>query len=151
MDGDADRLGVVDNLGKIIYPDQYMSLLAEHVLKGNPGRKVIYDVKCSSKLKESIIQSKGIPVMTRTGHSFIKDEIFNHSAILGGEMSGHIFFNDDWYGFDDGIYSALRLIEIISESKNSSSEFLIKSLNCSTLLKLISAQQMIRNLKSLKD
>ena len=92
LDGDADRLGVVDNLGKIIYPDQYMSLLAEHVLKGNPGRKVIYDVKCSSKLKESIIQSKGIPVMTRTGHSFIKDEIFNQSAILGGEMSGHIFF-----------------------------------------------------------
>ena len=126
LDGDADRLGVVDNLGKIIYPDQYMSLLAEHVLKGNPGRKVIYDVKCSSKLKESIIQSKGIPVMTRTGHSFIKDEIFNHSAILGGEMSGHIFFNDDWYGFDDGIYSALRLIEIISESKNSSSEFFNK-------------------------
>ena len=126
LDGDADRLGVVDNLGKIIYPDQYMSLLAEHVLKGNPGRKVIYDVKCSSKLKESIIQSKGIPVMTRTGHSFIKDEIFNQSAILGGEMSGHIFFNDDWYGFDDGIYSALRLIEIISESKNSSSEFFNK-------------------------
>ena len=126
LDGDADRLGVVDNLGKIIYPDQYMSLLAEHVLKGNPGRKVIYDVKCSSKLKESIIESKGIPVMARTGHSFIKDEIFNQSAILGGEMSGHIFFNDDWYGFDDGIYSALRLIEIISESKNSSSEFFNK-------------------------
>ena len=126
LDGDADRLGVVDNQGRIIYPDQYMSILADHVLKGNPGRKVIYDVKCSSKLKESIIESKGIPVMTRTGHSFIKDEIFNHSAILGGEMSGHIFFNDDWYGFDDGIYSALRLIEIISESKNSSSEFFNK-------------------------
>ena len=126
LDGDADRLGVVDNLGKIIYPDQYMSFLADHVLKGNPGRKVIYDVKCSSKLKESIIESKGIPVMARTGHSFIKDEIFNQSAILGGEMSGHIFFNDDWYGFDDGIYSALRLIEIISESKNSSSEFFNK-------------------------
>ena len=126
LDGDADRLGVVDNLGRIIYPDQYMSILADHVLKGNPGRKVIYDVKCSSKLKESIIESKGIPVMARTGHSFIKDEIFNQSAILGGEMSGHIFFNDDWYGFDDGIYSALRLIEIISESKNSSSEFFNK-------------------------
>ena len=126
LDGDADRLGVVDNLGKIIYPDQYMSLLADHVLKENPGRKVVFDVKCSSKLKESIIESKGIPVMTRTGHSFIKNEILNQNAILGGEMSGHIFFNDDWYGFDDGIYSSLRLIEIIAESKNSSSEIFNK-------------------------
>ena len=126
LDGDADRLGVVDNLGKIIYPDQYMSLLADQVLKKNPGRKVIFDVKCSSKLKESIIKSKGIPVMTRTGHSFIKKEILNQNAILGGEMSGHIFYNDDWYGFDDGIYSALRLIEIISESKSSSSEIFNK-------------------------
>ena len=126
LDGDADRLGVVDNLGKIIYPDQYMSLLADQVLKKNPGRKVVFDVKCSSKLKESIIKSKGIPVMTRTGHSFIKKEILNQNAILGGEMSGHIFYNDDWYGFDDGIYSALRLIEIISESKSSSSEIFNK-------------------------
>ena len=126
LDGDADRLGVVDNLGKIIFPDQYMSLLADHVLKENPGRKVVFDVKCSSKLKESIIESKGIPVMTRTGHSFIKNEILNQNAILGGEMSGHVFFNDDWYGFDDGIYSSLRLIEIIAESKNSSSEIFNK-------------------------
>ena len=126
LDGDADRLGVVDNSGKIIYPDQYMSLFADHVLKRNPGRKIVFDVKCSSKLKESIIKSKGIPVMTRTGHSFIKEEIINQSAILGGEMSGHIFFNDDWYGFDDGIYSALRLIEIIAKSKNSSSEIFNK-------------------------
>ncbi len=126
LDGDADRLGVVDNLGKIIYPDQYMSLFADHVLKRNPGRKIVFDVKCSSKLKESIIKSKGIPVMARTGHSFIREEIINQSAILGGEMSGHIFFNDDWYGFDDGIYSALRLIEIIAESKNSSSEIFNK-------------------------
>ena len=126
LDGDADRLGVVDDQGNIIFPDQYMSLIANHILKNNLGRKIVFDVKCSSKLKESISKSKGIPIMTRTGHSFIKKEILKQSAILGGEMSGHIFFNDDWYGFDDGIYSALRLIEIIAESEDSSSKMFNK-------------------------
>ena len=126
LDGDADRLGVVDSQGNIIFPDQYMSLIADHILKNNSGRKIVFDVKCSSKLKESISKSKGIPIMTRTGHSFIKKEILKQNAILGGEMSGHIFFNDDWYGFDDGIYSALRLIEIITKSEDSSSEMFNK-------------------------
>ena len=126
LDGDADRLGVVDDQGNIIFPDQYMSLIANHILKNNLGRKIVFDVKCSSKLKESISKSKGIPIMTRTGHSFIKKEILKQSAILGGEMSGHIFFNDDWYGFDDGIYSALRLIEIIAKSEDSSAKMFNK-------------------------
>ena len=126
LDGDADRLGVVDNQGNIIFPDQYMSLIANHILKNNSGQKIVFDVKCSSKLKESISKSKGMPIMARTGHSFIKKEILKHSAILGGEMSGHIFFNDDWYGFDDGIYSALRLIEIIAKSEDSSAKMFNK-------------------------
>ena len=126
LDGDGDRLGVVDNLGNIIFPDQYMALIAEEILKENFGRKIIFDVKCSSKLKESIENSGGTPIMARTGHSFIKKEIIKHDAVLGGEMSGHIFFNDDWYGFDDGIYSALRLIEIIADFEESSSDIFNK-------------------------
>ena len=119
-------VAVVDNKGNIIFPDQYMSLIADQILKNNSGRKIVFDVKCSSKLKESISKSKGVPIMTRTGHSFIKEEILKQNAILGGEMSGHIFFNDDWYGFDDGIYSALRLIEIIAQSEDSSAEMFNK-------------------------
>ena len=126
LDGDGDRLGVVDNLGNIIFPDQYMALIADEILKENFGRKIVFDVKCSTKLKESIETSGGIPIMARTGHSFIKKEIIKHDAVLGGEMSGHIFFNDDWYGFDDGIYSALRLIEIIADFEESSSDMFNK-------------------------
>ena len=121
LDGDGDRLGVVDNLGKIIYPDQYLSLISENILKKNKKRKIVFDVKCSTQLKKAIEKNGGIPVMSRTGHSYIKAEILNSNAILGGEMSGHIFFNDNWFGFDDGIFSALRLIEILAKEKNSSS------------------------------
>ena len=122
LDGDGDRLGVVDNLGNIIYPDQYLSLISEAILKENHKRKIVFDVKCSTQLKKAIEKNGGIPVMSRTGHSYIKSEILNSNAILGGEMSGHIFFNDNWFGFDDGIFSALRLIEILTKEKNSSSD-----------------------------
>ncbi len=122
LDGDGDRLGVVDNLGKIIYPDQYMSLVSEDILKKNINSKIVFDVKCSNQLAKTIKKSGGIPIMSKTGHSYIKSEILNSNAILGGEMSGHIFFNDNWYGFDDGIFSALRLLEIISKLDTTSSE-----------------------------
>ena len=126
FDGDGDRLGVVTTKGKIIYPDQLMMIFAEDILEKNKKGTIIFDVKCSDHLPKIIEANHGSPIMSPTGHFHIKKKIKEHNALLGGEMSGHIFFNDDWYGFDDGIYSALRLIEIISESKNSSSEFFNK-------------------------
>ena len=122
LDGDGDRVGLVDNKGKIVFPDLYMILLAEDVLKKNPKGNIVYDVKCSTILEKKIRDFNGTPVLSRTGHSYIKSKIIETNALLGGEMSGHIFFNDDWYGFDDAIYSALRLIEILSKKKLTSSE-----------------------------
>ena len=122
LDGDGDRVGLVDNKGKIVFPDLYMILLAEDVLKKNPEGNIVYDVKCSTILEKKIRDFNGTPVLSRTGHSYIKSKIIETNALLGGEMSGHIFFNDDWYGFDDAIYSALRLIEILSKKKLTSSE-----------------------------
>ncbi len=122
LDGDGDRVGIVDDSGKIIFPDRYMMLVAEFLLKNNPKEKIIYDVKCTSNLKKLILEKDGIPIMTRTGHSYIKSKILETNALFGGEMSGHIFFNDNWYGFDDALFSSLRIIEIISEQKKSSSE-----------------------------
>ena len=119
LDGDGDRVGLVDNKGEVIFPDTYMMLLAEDVLEKHQSGSIVYDIKCSNNLKNVILNSNGNPVVSRTGHSYIKAKIIEENALLGGEMSGHIFFNDDWYGFDDGIYSALRLIEILSKRKSS--------------------------------
>ena len=119
LDGDGDRVGLVDNKGEVIFPDTYMMLLAEDVLEKHQSGSIVYDIKCSNNLKNVILNSNGNPVVSRTGHSYIKSKIIEENALLGGEMSGHIFFNDDWYGFDDGIYSALRLIEILSKRKSS--------------------------------
>ena len=119
FDGDADRLGVISSKGKIIYPDMQMILFAESILNSHPKSKIVFDVKCSKLLSESIENNSGIPIMCKTGHTFIKETLRNESALLGGEMSGHIFFNDRWPGFDDGIYAASRLLEIISEQENS--------------------------------
>ena len=119
LDGDGDRVGLVDNKGEVIFPDTYMMLLAEDVLEKHRSGSIVYDIKCSNNLKNVILNSNGTPVVSRTGHSYIKSKIIEENALLGGEMSGHIFFNDDWYGFDDGIYSALRLIEILSRRKSS--------------------------------
>ncbi len=114
FDGDGDRLGVVSSLGEIIYPDMQMIMFSEEVLKNMQGSKIVYDVKCSKLLPESITRNGGIPVISKTGHSFIKNKIREVSAALGGEMSGHIFFNDRWPGFDDAIYSGARMLEIVS-------------------------------------
>jgi phosphomannomutase/phosphoglucomutase len=117
FDGDADRLGVISPSGEMIFPDMQMILFSEHILKKNPNSKIVFDVKCSKLLEEAILKFKGIPVMSKTGHTFIKSMIRENGAILGGEMSGHIFFNDRWPGFDDGVYAGARMLEILSESE----------------------------------
>jgi len=122
LDGDGDRLGVVDNKGKIIWADRQMMLYAKQVLSIKPGSEVIYDVKCSRLLPAFIKKCGGRPVMWKTGHSFMKAKIKESVAILAGEMSGHIFFNDRWFGFDDALYSAARLLEILANDARSSSE-----------------------------
>ncbi len=115
FDGDGDRLGVISPSGQIIWPDRQMILFSWSVLKQIPGAQIIYDVKCSQLLAKSIVKAGGKPIMWKTGHSFIKKKMKECGAPLAGEMSGHIFFNDRWEGFDDGIYAAARLCEILSK------------------------------------
>ena len=117
LDGDGDRVGLIDNKGNIIFPDAYMMLLAEDLLRKKSKGSIVFDVKCSTNLEKIIKNFNGTPIMSRTGHSYIKSKIIETNALLGGEMSGHIFFNDDWYGFDDAIYSSLRMIEVLSKNK----------------------------------
>ena len=119
FDGDGDRLGVVSNLGEIIYPDQLMMIFSRSVLQNSKTKEIIFDVKCTNLLAEIITEAGGIPIMSPTGHFHIKNIIKKTNAPLAGEMSGHIFFNDAWYGFDDGHYSAFRLIEVIKNSSSS--------------------------------
>lgn len=114
FDGDGDRVGVVTNAGHMIYPDRLMMLFAKDVVSRNPGADIIFDVKCSRRLPALISSQGGRPVMWKTGHSLIKAKMKQTGALLAGEMSGHIFFKERWYGFDDGIYSAVRLLEILS-------------------------------------
>ncbi|MGZ8193180.1 MAG: phosphomannomutase/phosphoglucomutase [Methylobacter sp.] len=122
FDGDGDRLGVIDSNGKIIWPDRQMMLFAKDVLAGKPGAEIIYDVKCTRHLAEQIKKYGGRPLMWKTGHSFMKAKLKETGARLAGEMSGHIFFNDRWFGFDDALYSAARLIEILSRDTRTSAE-----------------------------
>ncbi len=114
FDGDGDRLGVVTEKGDIIFPDQLMMIFAKDVLKNHPGREIIFDVKCTNLLRNIINEAGGIALMSPTGHFHIKNTLKKTNAPLAGEMSGHIFFNDQWYGFDDGHYSAFRLLEIMN-------------------------------------
>lgn len=113
FDGDGDRLGVVSRSGEIIYPDRLLMLFARDVLSRQPGATIIYDVKCTSHLKAQVLDAGGSPLMWRTGHSLIKAKMRESGAELAGEMSGHFFFKERWYGFDDGIYAAARLLEIL--------------------------------------
>ncbi len=122
FDGDGDRLGVVDSKGKIIWPDRQMMLFAKNVLALKPGSEIIYDVKCSRHLGELIAKNGGRPLMWKTGHAFMKNKLRETGAALAGEMSGHFFFNDRWFGFDDALYSASRLIEILSADTRNSDE-----------------------------
>ncbi|MFI0474323.1 phosphomannomutase/phosphoglucomutase [Halomonas sp. HMF6819] len=114
FDGDGDRLGVVTQSGRIINPDHLLALFATDLLARHPGAGVIFDVKCSRRLAHTIADAGGEPEMWRTGHSLIKARMIKTGALLGGEMSGHIFFKERWYGFDDGLYAAARLLEILS-------------------------------------
>ncbi len=114
FDGDGDRLGIVTKDGHIINPDRQLMLFAADVLSRNPGGKVIFDVKCTRNLAPWISQHGGTPVMWKTGHSFIKSKLIEEKALLAGEMSGHLFFKERWYGFDDGLYAGARLLELLS-------------------------------------
>ncbi len=114
FDGDGDRLGVVTKDGRIIYPDRQLMLFAQDVLSRNPGAEIIYDVKCSRHVAAFIRAHGGSPTMWRTGHSLIKAKLKESGAPLAGEMSGHVFFQERWYGFDDGLYTGARLLEILS-------------------------------------
>ena len=122
FDGDGDCLGVVDSDGNIIWPDRLMMLFAKDVLAKKPGAEIIYDVKCTRHLADQISKYGGKPVMWKTGHSFMKAKLKETGAALAGERSGHIYFNDRWLGFDDALYAAARLIEILSKDPRSSAE-----------------------------
>ena len=114
FDGDGDRLGVVTKSGKIIYPDRQLMLFADDVLKRNPGAEIVFDVKSTRNLFSWVRERGGKPVMWKTGHSFIKAKLKESGAPLAGEMSGHVFFKERWYGFDDALYAGARLLEILS-------------------------------------
>ena len=121
FDGDGDRVGIIDNEQKIIWADRQMMLYAADVLSRKPGAQIIFDVKSSSNLAKEITRLGGEPLMWKTGHSFIKAKMKETGAELAGEMSGHIFFKERWFGFDDGLYSAARMLEIISKREEASS------------------------------
>jgi len=124
FDGDGDRLGLVTNSGKIIWPDRLLMLFARDVVSRNPGADVLYDVKCTRRLASVISEAGGRPIMWKTGHSLMKAKIKETGALLAGEMSGHFFFTERWYGFDDGLYAAARLLEILGiEDRHSDDVF----------------------------
>ncbi len=124
LDGDADRLGVIDNQGNLLLGDQLLTLFAREFLANFPGEKVVADIKCSKNLFDDIAKHGGIPIMYKTGHSLLKQKMKEDNIKLGGEMSGHIFFYDRYLGYDDAIYAACRFAEIVSKSKNKVSEML---------------------------
>lgn len=124
FDGDADRLGVITKTGQILWPDKQLILFAKDVLKREPGAEVIYDVKCSSVVSSMIEDFGGKATMCATGHSWVKAKMRETGAALGGEYSGHIFIKERWYGFDDGLYAGVRLLEIIANTPQDLDEFI---------------------------
>ncbi len=123
FDGDADRIGLVDNEGHILFGDQFLVLMARDVLREHPGATIIADVKASQVLFDEIAKAGGKPLMWKTGHSLIKSKMAETGAPLAGEMSGHIFYNDKWYGFDDALYAAVRVLGVIARMHESLAEF----------------------------
>ncbi len=121
FDGDGDRVGMVTNNGEIVFPDKILMMLSKDVLHSQKG-SIIFDVKCSNALSQIIKENGGSPIMSPTGHFHIKNGIKKHNPLFAGEMSGHIFFNDKWYGFDDGHYSGARIIEMLSKNEKSIAE-----------------------------
>ena len=118
FDGDGDRVGVVTETGEIVFPDRLLMLFARDVVARNANAEIIFDVKCTRRLTPLIKEYGGRPLMWKTGHSLIKKKMKETGALLAGEMSGHVFFKERWFGFDDGIYSAARLLEILSKEKS---------------------------------
>ena len=127
FDGDGDRVGLISGKGEIVFPDKIMMLFAKDILDKNKGGEIIFDVKCSNALADIIKQNGGKPTMSPTGHFHIKNALRKTNALLAGEMSGHIFFNDVWYGFDDGHYAGVRILDLITRS-NLSIEELVSQL-----------------------
>ena len=123
FDGDADRIGLVDNEGHILFGDQFLVLMARDVLKAHPGGTIIADVKASQVLFDEVAKAGGKPLMWKTGHSLIKSKMAETKAPLAGEMSGHIFYNDKWYGFDDALYAAVRVLGVIARMSGTLAEF----------------------------
>ena len=124
IDADGDRLGITDENGNTIWPDLFMIPLIRQLLQKKPGSKIIFDVKCSAALEDDIREHGGVPVMWKTGHSFIKEKISEDKAALGVELSGHIFIVQDYYGFDDALFAGLKVIEALSQRSQKLSEFL---------------------------
>ncbi len=122
FDGDGDRLGVIAPSGEVIWPDRQMILYAQDILKRTPGAEIIYDIKCSMNLDQAIREAGGKPLMWKTGHSLVKAKLKETGAPLAGEMSGHIFFKERWYGFDDALYTGARLLEILANDGRSTDE-----------------------------
>ncbi|GAB4166147.1 MAG: phosphomannomutase/phosphoglucomutase [Thalassobaculales bacterium] len=122
FDGDGDRIGVVDGKGRMLYGDQLITIFAREVLRSHPGATIIGDVKASDTLYDAIAAAGGVPLMWKTGHSVLKQKLKEVGAPFAGEMSGHIFFADRWYGFDDAIYAGIRLIEMLSTGERSLAE-----------------------------
>ena len=122
FDGDGDRLGVVTSTGQVIWADRQLMLYARDILSRNPGGDIIFDIKCTINLPKVIKAAGGNPIMWKTGHSFIKAKLKETGALLAGEMSGHIFFKERWYGFDDALYTAARLLEILAKDKRPAAE-----------------------------
>jgi len=123
FDGDADRIGLVDNEGHILFGDQFLILMARDVLKTHPGATIIADVKASQVLFDEVAKAGGKPLMWKTGHSLIKSKMAELGSPLAGEMSGHIFYNDKWYGFDDALYAAVRVLGVISRTQGTVGQF----------------------------
>lgn len=128
IDADGDRLGLTNEKGETVWPDRWLILLGRQMLAKYPGGKIVFDVKCSAALEEDIKASGGIPIMWKTGHSYIKSKIGEENAILGGEFSGHIFFNEpEYYGFDDAIFTTFKILEYLSHSKYSFSQLIAQT------------------------
>lgn len=128
FDGDGDRVGVISPKGDVIWADRIMTLFSQDILSRHPNAQIIYDVKCSRHLGKAIEQAGGQPLMWKTGHSLIKSKMKETGALLAGEMSGHIFFKERWYGFDDGLYSACRLLEILASDAERSTQQIFDAL-----------------------
>lgn len=154
FDGDGDRLGVITNKGEVIWPDRLLILYAEDVIKAHPDATIIYDVKCTNHLANRITEAGGKPLMWKTGHSLIKAKMAETKAQLAGEMSGHFFFKDRWYGFDDALYAGARLLEILSKNTKNCDELFAEipnSINTPELKVFISESEKFQLMQRLVD